>query len=184
MKNCAAIKLVFIIFLTCLCINVHAQSRRQSGKKNNPPSHKHSSSQNSNSTSVPNCANEFLNFRGQRKPVESEDFYMQELTTGDYNLETLVITLTFNQIINPKSIRLENITVKNIIQYNVINISFNKEGTKVRLTVNDPIDFPISFYISNVQSYNGKTVPSILVDNINDNETFKYNKEEELWQKY
>lgn len=180
MKKYAVLKLASCIFLFFICISINAQSTKQTVSKSKSQKTYHEQ----NHDATPHGANDFLNYRGQRKPVESEDFYMQELITGDYIEETLIITLIFNQVLNPKSITTESVYIKNSKPYKTTAISFNKEGTKAQITVKDQIIFPVTFYITNVQSYNGKMLESVTVENLNNNESLKYNKETDQWKKY
>lgn len=181
MNRHAVSKLASVIFLLCFCMYIHAQPRKSSGQKNNK---KPSSPTSAPGSAQTGSANEFLNYRGQRKPIESEDFCMQELITGDYEDETLFITLIFNQVLNPKSITAATVCIQNDRPYKVTAISFNKEGSKVQITIKDRIVFPVSFCIANVQSYNGKVIDSVTIEHIEANETLTYSKETGQWKKY
>lgn len=162
--NKRAISKIVTIILLFMCIHISAQPKQKSSANKE--------------------GNEFLNYRGQRLPVESDNFNIQALSTGKYQNQLLIITLYFNQVVNPKSLTSDSIIVQSTESYKVSNISFNKEGTKVQITLNDNIDFPISITLSNVQSYNGKTIPSISIEDIYSSELYKYNMETKQWKKF
>ena len=109
---------------------------------------------------------------------------MLEFKTGEYAKEILLVTIIFNQAVNPKSITKESICIQNSRKYELQGISFNKEGTKVRITVKDSIEFPVNFQITNVQSYNGKNISSVSLENIFDSEAYKYDMESKEWKKF
>lgn len=182
MNSCAikcVIKKTFHIVLITLCLSTNmelfAHGKDSSALKKTQPQHP---------TNAPVEANEFMSYRGQRKSVESEDFYMLEFKTGEYAKEILLVTIIFNQAVNPKSITKESICIQNSRKYELQGISFNKEGTKVRITVKDSIEFPVNFQITNVQSYNGKNISSVSLENIFDSEAYKYDMESKEWKKF
>ena len=175
MSRHVLIKKALLIILILLNSFLYAQGKEHSEQK------KHKSKK-QNNTNIE--ANEFLTYRGQRKPVESDDFYILEFRTGGYAKDILTITLIFNQAVNPKSVTAQNIYVQSSRKYEVSGISFNKEGTRAQITVKDSMDFPISFQISEVQSYNGKPISLMILENILADETYIYDKENNQWKKF
>ncbi len=125
---------------------------------------------------------DFTNYRGQRKPVESDDLYM-ETFSSEYDGGTLTIDISFNQGIDPRSIKSENIEINGKALKEPVKLSFNKEGTVVRLVIGDRVSIPYSFSISGIRSYNGKELDEGGLEDVGKKDSFCYEAEGSCWQR-
>jgi hypothetical protein len=123
---------------------------------------------------------DFTSYRGQRKPLESDDLYM-ETFMSEYDGETLTIDISFNQGIDPRSIKDENIAINGKAVTGPVKLSFNKEGTVVRLVIGGTVSIPYSFSIRGIRSYNGKEMEEDGLEDVGRKDSFSY--QEDGWQR-
>ncbi len=127
----------------------------------------------------------FFSYRGQRKPVESSEFYILALSTMCRDGKTVLLNITFSQGIDPRSISFENIKISDKTISPSSKISFNREGNKIRISFFDEnLEFPFSLVLTGIQSYNGKNIEEFIFEDINSNDSYKFDKEALEWQKY
>ena len=124
---------------------------------------------------------DFTSYRGQRKPVESDDLYMESFMS-EYDGGTLTIEIGFNQGIDPRSIKGENIAINGKAVKQPVKLSFNKEGTVVRLVIGGHVSIPYSFSISGIRSYNGKEMEEDGIDGVEKKDSFSY-QDGDGWQR-
>ena len=116
---------------------------------------------------------DFKSYRGQRKPVESGDLYMESFVS-EYDGSTLTIDMGFNQGIDPRSIKGENIQINGKPVSGPLKLSFNKEGTVVRLVIGDYVSIPYSFFIWGIRSYSGREMDKDGLENVGRRDSFSY----------
>ncbi len=163
-----------LVFLVTALPFAFAQPR--SGRGGDGPSHS------SETGSFGVMKQDFTNYRGQRKPVESDDLYM-ETFSSEYDGGTLTIDISFNQGIDPRSIKSENIEINGKALTEPVKLSFNKEGTVVRLVIGDKVSIPYSFSISGIRSYNGKSLDEGGLEDVGKKDSFGYEVDKGCWQR-
>lgn len=123
---------------------------------------------------------DFTSYRGQRKPVESGDLYMESFAS-EYDGSTLTIDIGFNQGIDPRSIKGENIQINGKPVKGPLKLSFNKEGTVVRLVIGDYVSIPYSFFIWGIRSYSGREMDKDGLEEVGRKDSFSY--QADGWQR-
>ncbi|MBQ9538780.1 MAG: hypothetical protein IJU95_05875 [Treponema sp.] len=124
---------------------------------------------------------DFTSYRGQRKPVESGDLYMESFVS-EYRGGSLTIDIGFNQGIDPRSIKGENIQVNGKTVKGPLKVSFNKEGTVVRLVIGGHVSIPYSFSIWGIRSYSGREMEEDHIEDIGRKDAFTY-QDGDGWQR-
>ena len=116
---------------------------------------------------------DFWSYRGQRKPVQSDDLYMEAFSSL-YDGDILTIDISFNQGIDPRSIKNENIVINGKAVEGPVKLTFNKEGTVVRMVIGGTVSIPYSFSISGIRSYNGKEMDRDGLEEVGRKDSFSY----------
>ncbi len=125
----------------------------------------------------------FTNYRGQRKPVESSAFYMETFSSKEDG-DVLIIDITFNQEVDPRSVKVENIEINGVQVSDAVRFSFNREGRRMRISMEGGVTYPFSFTIRGIKSYNGRQLDGEGIDGVNRSESYSYSEEGNSWQKY
>ncbi|MBP5464442.1 MAG: hypothetical protein J6Y13_04635 [Treponema sp.] len=123
---------------------------------------------------------DFRNYRGQRKPVESGDLYMESFVS-EYDGTTLTIDIGFNLGIDPRSIKGENILINDKPVTGPLKLSFNKEGTLLRLVIADYVSIPYSISIWGIRSYSGREMDRDGLVDVDRKDSFFY--QADGWQR-
>lgn len=95
------------------------------------------------------------NFRGQRKSFSDEELTLENYF-GQETSEGVQITLTFSEPVNPQSLTSRNVQINGKSLSSSVRITFNREGTTARFTVNESL--PLTIQLSNIKSFDGKTM--------------------------
>ncbi len=123
---------------------------------------------------------DFRNYRGQRKPVESGELYMESFVS-EYDGTTLTIDIGFNLGIDPRSVRGENILINDRPVTGPLKLSFNKEGTLLRLVIADYVSIPYSISIWGIRSYSGREMDRDGLEEVDRKDSFFY--QADGWQR-
>ena len=168
--------IIALIFLCAMLPSVFAQKKadRGSGGQGDP------ATPSSGSASSAVLKQEFTHYRGQRKPVESGELYMESFIS-EYDGTTLTIDIGFNLGIDPRSIRGENILINDKPVTGPLKLSFNKEGTLLRMVITDYVSIPYSISIWGLQSYSGREMDRDGLEEVDRKDSFFY--QADGWQR-
>lgn len=123
-------------------------------------------------------------YRGQRIPAQSEAFCMSSLTVLPYGGKELTIDVFFNQGIDPRTFKSQNIVIDDKTIPENSSITFNREGTQARIKISGNVHIPFSIIIRNVLSYNGQQMGDVKLEQIDDGDTWRYSEDKNQWKKY
>lgn len=124
----------------------------------------------------------FLPYRGHRKPVEITDFYMISVSAGESG-KMIFIDAVFTQEIDPRSVKPSGVLINSKAISSSSRIAFNKDGNKFRIILTEDVTIPFSFEVIDIHSYNGAVIYDGGIPALRENETYIYNKEAGLWQR-
>ncbi len=122
-----------------------------------------------------------VNYRGRRIPLEETEAYVQEIRIPSKEKKPLVIDFFFSREIDPRSVQLENIFLDGQPVDDSAKLSFNHEGTLLRIRLKDAVAFPLSVSLQGVRTYTGGTVMAADVPGLQAQERFRYDRELEQW---
>ncbi len=127
----------------------------------------------------------YINYRGQRVPADSEDFYPLELSTEPYgqNQAFLSIDIIFSQPVDPRSIKREKIIVNKHELSPASSFHFNKEANLLRLLIREQLPTFFSFSLEDVQSYSGRVMEKFLIEKLGREDKLLYDREDGTWKK-
>lgn len=94
-------------------------------------------------------------YRGQRKTLDNVEC---KITNATYSSNTKSLDIFFSVAVDPRTVSSNNIFIDNSPISKNAKITFNKDGTQVRISISNAP--PFSLKISNIKSYDGKSFPS------------------------
>lgn len=94
-------------------------------------------------------------YRGQRKTLDNVEC---KILKTSYSTEAKSLDIYFSVAIDPRSIMGSNILIDGTPVGSSAKITFNKDGTQVRISISKAPPFTLK--ISNIKSYDGKSFPS------------------------
>ncbi|GEM_PF-3363996 len=122
-----------------------------------------------------------VNYRGRRIPLEETEAYVQEVRIPSKETKPLVIDFFFSREIDPRSVQVENILLGGQPVDNSAKLSFNHEGTQLRVKLKETVEFPLSVSLQGVRTYTGGAVAAAEVSDLGAQERFRYDRELGQW---
>lgn len=99
----------------------------------------------------------FINYRGMRKPITQQDLQISNIDAQMIDHKTLRMDISFNQSINPRTVKPDNIKINGKALLPKTRFIFNKKGDCVRFfaVVSEK---SVTMNLSDIESYAGSLI--------------------------
>ncbi len=127
----------------------------------------------------------FENFRGRRKPKRMGTCQLIRIKIIPFSkdgIEYANVELFFNQSIDPRSVRHENIVVNSVALNHWHKILFNKSATCVSFVLKNEASFSLS--VDGILSYNASPVPKAQILAAESGSKYFFDRKDSSWKKY
>lgn len=108
----------------------------------------------------PKDSEKIMNYRGNRTYSENLPLKINQIKCTRKDSKTICLEISFNQSINPLSVKQDSFLIDNKFLPGEVRFAFNKKGDTIRMFVPETDD-SFSLRIQNISSFNGSVLESV-----------------------
>ena len=104
-----------------------------------------------------------INYRGSRVYMENELLQVADTQVERLDDETILLSIIFNQTINPRSVRLDSIIIDDEQLPEDTRFAFNRKGDTIRMILNVS-DNDFCLKVQNICAFDGSLIEPVEID--------------------